>query len=145
MGMREELAKRIERKRAEIAELELQAKQALSYIQALEDTLKMLPRDGANTGEATQILRPNSAVAKAYEVLKLAGTPLHLTDLLRAINKEPSRANQGALNSSLSTYVRKGEIFTRTAPNTYGLREFVATEAASAPPAGFGKDEVEGS
>lgn len=138
MALRDDLVKRVERKKQEMTELQLQLRQAESYLQALEDTLKLLPRDGANTGQANAILRPNSAVAKAYAAIKRAAKPLHVTDLLPAIGKEPTRANQGALNSSLSAYVRKGEIFTRPAPNTYGLLEFDESEPIDVPPPGFG-------
>lgn len=140
MGLREDLNKKIERKRQEIGALELQVKQAAAYLEALEDTLKMLPREGVNEGHARQVMRPNSSVSRAHAALVSSGKPLHINNLLTAIGKEPNRANQGALNSSLSVYVRKGEIFTRPAPNTYGLLEFDEPSLPNAPPPGFGHD-----
>ena len=129
MGLREDLTKKIERKRQEIADLEGQIREANSYIQALEDTLKLLPREGANEGRAALFLRPHSSVAKARDVLKKANKPLHVNEILSGIGKPQDRANRSGLNSSLSMYVRKREIFTRPAPNTYGLIEFDVTSA----------------
>jgi hypothetical protein len=68
---------------------------------------------------------------------------MHLTDILLAMGQEASRANSASLGSSLAAYVRRGEIFTRPAPNTFGLVELGHTDEAEAPvlepPAGFGK------
>lgn len=47
-----------------------------------------------------------------------------------------------SLASSLAAYVRKGEIFTRPAPNTFGLVELghkTIIEEEAGPPAGFGQ------
>ena len=136
MGIREDLVKKIERKRQEITDLESQHKQATSYMQALEDTLKLFPRDGASIGAQSHFMRQNSNVSKARDALKRARKPLHVNDILAAIGRPQDRSSRAGLNSSLSLYVRKGEIFTRPAPNTYGLAEF----DEPTPPAGFGRD-----
>lgn len=140
MALRDDLLKRVERKRQEIGELETQIKQANSYLQALEDTLKLLPREGLTGEGATLVLRPNSSVAKAREALKKAAKPLHVNEILASIGRPQDRVNRSGLNSSLSMYVRKGEIFIRTAPNTYGLTEFA--DSTPQPPEGFGRDEM---
>ena len=46
-----------------------------------------------------------------------------------------------SLASSLAAYVRRGEIFSRPAPNTFGLLELghLGGEEAEEPPSGFGK------
>ena len=145
MGLREDLLKKIERKQQEIMDLEGQLKEARSYRQALEDMLKLLPRDGVNTGSAGQFLRPGSGLAKAREAILKDGQPLHITALLKALGRPLDRINRSGLSGSLAAYVRKGEIFTRPAPNTYGLVELGHTTAATIaePPAGFGKDDNE--
>ena len=144
MGMREDLLKKIERKRQEVSEFEGKIKEAASYLQALEDMLKMLPRDGANAGAAGQYLRPGSGLAKAREAILKKGHPLHVIDLLKALGRPIDRVNKAGLSGSLAAYVRKGEIFTRPAPNTYGLVELTATvdNGRVGPPPHFGKDEV---
>jgi hypothetical protein len=142
MGLREDLQKKIERKKQEISDLEGQIKEAKSYVQALEDTLKMLPREGANDGSAAAFLRPHSALAKARDAIRKAGRPLHITELLQAVGKPVNRTNRSGLSGSIGAYYRRGEIFTRPAPNTYGLVELgQAGEMPSEPPPNFGKDE----
>jgi hypothetical protein len=68
-------------------------------------------------------LRPGTALAKAREAIKKAGHPLHVSEILKALGKPPDKKNRISLGGSLSGYVRKGEVFTRSAPNTFGLIE----------------------
>lgn len=126
MGLREDITRKIGRKRAEIADLHSQVKVAESYVQALEDTLKMLPREQspasvANGNGAAHGLRKQSMTGRAYGALRAAGGPMHITEILKAIGKPVNRVNRSGLASSLAVYARKGEIFTKTAPNTFGL------------------------
>ena len=145
MGLREDIAKRMERKRAEITELETQVRLAREYVQALEDTLKLIPREAVNSsGESAEItLRPGTSLAKAREAIKKVRRPMHLTELLTAIGKGHSRNERAGLSGTLAAYVRRGEVFTRPAPNTFGLIELktsdVEIEIEPRPPAGFGQ------
>lgn len=143
--MRTEIEKRIARKRDEIARLQAQVREAEIYISALEDTLKLLPRDGVNEGGADTVLRPNSIGAKARQLILERRRPMHVQALLAAMGRPDSRTNRSALTGSLAAYVRKGEIFTRPAPNTFSLVELADSqrqrrEAEPEPPEGFGID-----
>ncbi len=140
MVLRDELQKRIERKRSEMATLERQLGEARVYIQALEDTLKLVPKDGDETLDATKMLRTGSGVAKAKDALERVGHPLHIVDLLKVMGRPDTRPNRVGLSGSISAYVRRGEIFTRPAPNTYGLVEF-APNGKKSPPPDFGIDQ----
>jgi hypothetical protein len=122
MGLREEFQKRIDRKQQEIEEIQLKLKEANSYLQALLDTMKLLPKDASVIG-TSQILRPGTALAKARDAIKKAGHPLHVSEILKALGKPPDKKYRISLGGSLSGYVRKGEVFTRSAPNTFGLIE----------------------
>lgn len=122
MGIREEFQKRIERKEQEIKELESQIKEANSYLQALLDSMKWLPRDEGDLAGA-QTLRPGTTLAKAQEAIRKSGRPMHVADILKAIGKPTDKKNRVSLGGSLSGYVRRREIFTRPAPNTFGLIE----------------------
>ena len=71
---------------------------------------------------------------------------MHLDELLGSMGKDANSSTKASLGSSLAAYVRDNEIFTRTAPNTFGLielshNEVEATEDAE-PPAGFGRAPV---
>lgn len=122
MGLRQEFQKRIEKKQQEIRDLELKIKEANSYLQALLDSMKLLPKDAINSG-GKRSLRPGSALAKAQKAIKKAGKPLHVTDILKALKKPPDKKNRVSLTGSLAGYARRGEVFTRPAPNTFGLIE----------------------
>lgn len=145
MTERGKVEERLRRKEAEIQGLEEKLRSARGYAQALRDVLKMLdsvPASGAPATPVESVLRPGSAVAQARDVILKVGTPMHLSDLLAAQGKKPTRENRASLTSSLSAYVRRGEIFTRPAPNTFGLVELDHRDGASQarePPRGFGR------
>lgn len=145
MALRDEIQKKVERKEQEIAKLgrtfEVQLASAKAYVQALQDLLKTLPRDPAEQRrKSSLVLRPNSAMAQAREAILAAGKPLHVTELLTALGRPVDSANKVTLTGSLANYVRKGEIFTRPAPNTFGLIELGHRRETlpSEPPEGFG-------
>jgi hypothetical protein len=123
MGLREELEKRIDRKLAEIREFEDRLREARAYLQGLQDTLKLVPRETLGDNDEV-VLRNGSNIAKAREVLRLTGKPMHIIDLLKAMNQPTDKKNRLALGGSLAAYVRRSLVFNRPAPNTFGLLEF---------------------
>jgi hypothetical protein len=127
MALTDDLARRIEKKRQEIAMLEQQLMAAKAYVQAMDEALKLAERINApvsvrDTGVNT--LRKGSLPAMAYPVLRGSGRPLYLTTLLEGMGVPTTAKNKRALASSLSAYARRGDIFTRPQPNTFGLVEF---------------------
>src|ERR1019366_5555060 len=145
MFLRKEFEKRMEKKREEIALLESQLSQARSYLMALEDSMKLLSRvgDSANSEAA---LRPGTDLDKAREFLRDARKAMHVSKIILGIGRELNKANRVSLSGSLGNYVRRGLIFTRPAPNTFGLVEFEGndgtgdSDAPDDPPEGFGED-----
>jgi hypothetical protein len=137
MDIRRELNKKIERKRLEIAEWtrdknerEALIREAHAYIAGLTDTLKLLPKE--NPSNAGMALRPGSEVAKARQAI-----------LNASMGKPLNHNNKASLSGSLATYVRKNVIFTRPAPNTFGLMELEQDSPQEPlfeeePPANFG-------
>lgn len=128
MGIREEFQKRIDRKQQEIRDLETKIREANAYLQALLDSMKWLPREENSNGN--QLLRPGTTLAKAQEAIQKSGRPMHVADILKAIGKPTDKKNRVSLGGSLSGYVRRKEIFTRPAPNTFGLIEMETSENA---------------
>ena len=142
MAFREDLTKRIEKKKQEIAELQANLREATSYLQALEDTIRMLPRDERSDAVPTtrpDFLRPNSAVARARDLIRAAGQPLHVDEMLKRLGKPLNKGNKAALSGSIAAYVRRGEIFVKTAPNTFGLKD---GREKSGSVGGFREDEL---
>lgn len=138
MALRDELLRRRARKQQEVVALEQQIAGlgqqldvAKAYLQAVEDTLKMVDRD-AVAAPAERALRRGSGPAKAQKALRAVGHALHITKLLGEMGQPVNRKTRSALSSALAAYARKGEVFTRPAPNTFGLVEFpVGTDAGS--------------
>jgi hypothetical protein len=129
MDLRRELNRKIEKKHAEVMmwtrqrnQYDAWIREGNAYIGALTETLKLLPRE--TPVDTALTLRPNSEVAKSRQAILSAGRPLHVDELLKALGKPINHNNKASLSGSLATYVRKNEIFTRPAPNTFGLVEF---------------------
>jgi len=139
MGLRKEFQKRIEKKQQEIEQLKLQIREAEIYIQALQDSVKLLPRED-ETPSAPRTLRPNSNLSKSRDAIKQCGQPMHISELLKMIGVENNKKNRLSLSGSLASYVRRKEIFSRPQPNTFGLLE-LGHVASEEPPPGFGLPE----
>lgn len=122
VDVREGIERRIEAKRKEIADLEVKIREQLVYIRALEDTLRLF--DGGDAIEASgRGMRPDSDVGKSQVAIKTAGRPLHISELLKAIGKPDEKRNRVSLAGTLAGYARRGNVFTRTGPNKFGLIE----------------------
>jgi hypothetical protein len=146
MNERRKIEERLRKKEEEIQELEARIRDARIYMQALQDVLKILPRSerpGAN-GSA---LRPGSGMSMVRDHILKKGHPAHVTELLEALGRESTRENRASLSGSLAAYVRKGEVFTRPSPNTFGLIELghendSETGSYDEPPPHFGEEAV---
>jgi hypothetical protein len=142
MSVRNELEKKIDRKKEEISVMETSLAAAKAYLQALQDTMKWLPRE--STDEAPpHSLREGSDMAKARALISIEGKPLHISEILKGLGKEVTKENRLSLAGSLSGYARRGRIFTRPASNTFGLIELSKEHSGnnghpSKPPEGFG-------
>jgi hypothetical protein len=104
----------------------------------MQDAIKALPREAMNASQPRE-LRPGTAVANARDFIKNAGRPLHITDILKGLGKPADTKNKLSLSGSLAGYVRDGQIFTRPAPNTFGLIEFGNGKVSDEIPEDFGK------
>lgn len=141
------LLDKIRKKEAEIQSLEDKLKTARIYLQALHDVRDAL--GAMESGQSDSALRTGSAVAQAREAIQRAGKPLHISDLLSALGKSVTKEARASLTSSLAAYVRRGEIFTRPAPNTFGLAEMghasaqPESELETEPPPDFGGSSVD--
>lgn len=143
MAIRDEILRKIERQQAELrfAEREWERKKVWSeaYIQALQETLRSLPRDVGDV-KPEQILRAGGAVAKMRDLIMAKGRPLHVSHLLNGLGKEDGKKTRASVTSQLGTYVRRGEIFIRTGPNTFGLLEMGHAQSVDEePPPDFGR------
>jgi len=124
MGARETLQRLADRKMQEIADLEQQIALARSYLQALQDSMKALPRETANQAngdDATSDLRPGTLLARTRDAIQKHGKPMHITEILQVLGVENTKNARVSLVGSLGAYVRKGQVFSRPGPNIFGL------------------------
>ena len=133
MGLKEKIEEKIRKKEQEREDHQRAIAQCDAAIEAYRETMKLVSKDDT-TGDP---LRQGSLLFKAREAIRGRGKPLHVDELLREIGKPVNKKTKVSLAGSLASYVRKGEVFTRTAPNTFGLRG--SGGAVMEPPPGFGK------
>jgi hypothetical protein len=132
MSARQKIEGLIEKKRQENAELQRQIEKNDTYIQGLLDSLRFLPKETNGEVKPESNLRPGSDVYKAREFLRQLGRPAYVMDIIKGIGKEENTANRVSLSGTMSWWVRKGQIFTRPKPNTFGLVEFESTSTDEA-------------
>ena len=88
MGARETLQRLADRKSQEIADLERQIDMARAYLQAIQDSIKALPRELSLPQKGEEIsfdLRPGTLLARARAAIQNNGSPMHISALLSAI------------------------------------------------------------
>ena len=122
MNIQRELERRINKKQQEIAELERQLSEATAYLGALLDTTKLFPKD-ANGAAKEVALRTGTDLARARDLIKKSGNALHIDEILKGLGKELTKGNKISLSGSLAGYARRGVIFSKPEPNTFGLIE----------------------
>jgi hypothetical protein len=97
----------------------------LSIFEAsLEAQLRAVRRLRSGQPQPTPAPRQGlSQVDMAYDILKKAHAPLHISELLARIRSTfHVTVDRESLVSSLSKKVARGDRFTRTDKNTFGLR-----------------------
>jgi len=80
-------------------------------------------RGGSQAPAPTRRRAGLSQVDMAYDILKKARSPLHISELLARLHSTfHLTVDRESLVSSLSKKVARGDRFLRTAKNTFGLR-----------------------
>ncbi len=84
--------------------------------------IRKLSGDGSPPGEIRSKRTSNLSMIEA--VLKAAGKPLHVTEIIAAVETEFGVIlDRDSLSSTLGKQVHKEKRFVRVAPNTFGLRQ----------------------
>lgn len=123
MGARESLQRLIDRKQEEVNELRKALRDAETYINALSEAQRSLPRESAPSpsSQSKSDLRPNTMLHQIREILRENGSPMHISKILEHLNRPTDKKNRVSVSGSLAAYVRSNRIFTRPQPNTFGL------------------------
>lgn len=142
MSLKRKFERKVREKEQEIQDLERKLSEARAYVEAMQDALRMLPQEGSSDssdGENGVVIKPGSMMDNAVKALRISRKPLHIMELLKAIGREPTPEARASLGSSIAAYVRRGRVFTRPAPNTFGLAEWTAPAMVEdGPPEDFG-------
>lgn len=120
MGAKGSLQKLADRKEAEIRNLKLQIAQAEAYLQAIQDSIKVLPKEHSDAGAEPE-LRSGTLLSQARDILKAEGKPLHVNEILKKMGRSVDKGNRISLSGSISAYARKQMIFKKTGPNIFTL------------------------
>jgi hypothetical protein len=70
---------------------------------------------------------PTSSVGLTVAVLKRAGRPLHINDIIKEIEREGHTVKKITLVGNLSRYITRNRVFYRLSPSVYGLLEMKRT------------------
>jgi hypothetical protein len=86
------------------------------------DLIRKLSDDTSSPGKTG--LKRTSNFSMIEAVLQAAGKPLHVTDIIAAVEKEFGvTLDRDSLSSAIGKQVHKEKRFVRVAPNTFGLRQ----------------------
>jgi len=84
--------------------------------------IRKISGDASPAGKARMKRTSNLSMIEA--VLKAAGKPLHVSDIIAAVEKEfDVTLDRDSLSSAIIKQVHKEKRFVRVAPNTFGLRQ----------------------
>jgi chromosome segregation ATPase len=141
--MRAKFDQKIRKKEQEIHELERQitelqqkVRDAKTYIQAVEDSKRLLPKDDGtehDLEDQEDTLKPGSAMAQARDVILKAGRRLHIDEILRAMGRDVTKKTRVSLAGSIASYARNKRVFEKVGPNTFRIIGMVETPQAVVP------------
>lgn len=142
MDARKDIQKRIDKERQKITDLQSQIERSESFIQGLQEALKILPRDGTikSSGRGMAI-RQGSDMAKIRDLIKRNERPMRIGEIVTGLGRPDTKANRMSISGSLGRYVRKGFVFCRPGPNLFGLIDMKNNTAVGLPP-DFGAEEI---
>lgn len=125
------LESKIKSERQSSTEIEQNLHDAKGRVSAFDEAIKMFPKDGEESE-----LRAGSKMSDIQALLKNAGKPLSLGEILKGIHQEGDENARNSIRGSLAGYARDGRVFTKEeAPDTFGLIAFkrLDDEQRSAP------------
>ena len=142
MSLRRKFERKVREKEQEIQSLEYRLMEARAYLQAMQDAMKMVPLSDSGEDRETGSEPSNKPGSSRYAVVhafRNSKRPMHIMELLTSMGREPTSENRASVGASIAAYVRKGVVFTRPAPNTFGLAEWGNVVGQDeAPPDDFG-------
>lgn len=108
---------------AEIRSLFIQAQ-----IRCLEAQVRALRSLGAGADESSTPRRGRPPSGKSqvdivFDILRTAGTPLHIDEILKLAARRRKPLDRESVVSAITKYINRHQRFVRTAPNTFAILE----------------------
>ena len=95
-----------------------------AMVTSLEAQLRALKRLRGTSGEEEPLDRGMSQVDMVYDILKRAGQPLHISQIIEDVEKiHGVKIERESIVSALSKKVIKEDRFVRAGKNTFALKE----------------------
>lgn len=86
----------------------------------LEAQLRAIRRLRGSTKETSTSIKGTSQVDMAYDILNKIGTPLHINEIIRNIEKTHRiQIDRDSLVSAITKKVKRGDRFSRVGKNTF--------------------------
>ena len=108
-------------KEAEIARLRAELAAAEAFLGSLRSSIEEL--EDRREPPAPEAADGPDPLAEVRKLIRTAGKPLYIDELLRGLGWPLSRESREEIRTLLRPWVRRGELFTRPRPSTYGLVE----------------------
>jgi hypothetical protein len=128
MSSREGIERAIRKKEIEILSLEKKIEGHRAFIRGLKESLRYLPTNGVEPEAQATGLRVGTMIHKVKMILETRNRALHVNEILKALGRPVDAKNRVSVAGSIGGYVRRDEIFTKEAPNTFGLKTFTKNE-----------------
>ena len=99
-----------------------------AQIRCLDAQLRALKSLGSTSDDpsAPRRGRPPSGKSQVdivFDILRTAGSPLHIDEILKLAARRRKRLDRESVVSAITKYVNRHERFVRTAPNTFAILE----------------------
>lgn len=104
----------------EIARLQAELLAARARLQSLRRSIGTLE---SRLGDEPAADDRDDPVLRIRGLIRQAGQPLYIDDILRGLGHPISRDAREELRALLRPWLRRGEVFTRPKPSTFGLVE----------------------
>jgi len=90
---------------------------------SLEAQLKAIKRLRAGPAQPRAVRQRTSQIQMAHDVLRRAGKPLHVTEIIERVEKARGiRLDRESIVSTLVKKINRGDQFIRTDKNVFGLK-----------------------
>ena len=141
------LEKKIEEEKQKISDLKINLQKSESYLQGLQDSLKLVPtiREKRTQSSGNKpIFRAGGSVKKAYDLIKETGRPMGIGEILKGIDKDDTKQNRASLASSLYRSAKKQGGLIIKVDNLFSISELQSNKKEGdlfKLPSNFGKDD----